>query len=108
MKRILIIMVLAAICLSSFGQKQEEKKKFQIKGQPIVTVFANYHAGIGNANKESGFALDRAYLGYQFSLTEKLSGKVVFDMGSTKVSGSDLERVAYIKNAMLSLSLIHI
>ena len=32
-------MFLAAICLSSFGQKQEEKKKFQIKGQPIVTVF---------------------------------------------------------------------
>lgn len=102
MKRILISVVLAAICLSSFGQQQEEKKKFQIKGQPIVTVFANYHAGIGRANKESGFALDRAYLGYQFSLTEKLSGKVVFDMGSTKVSGSDLERVAYIKNAMLS------
>ena len=50
MKRILISVVLAAICLSSFGQKQEEKKKFQIKGQPIVTVFANYHAGIGNAN----------------------------------------------------------
>ena len=41
MKRILISVVLAAICLSSFGQKQEEKKKFQIKGQPIVTVFAN-------------------------------------------------------------------
>ena len=59
MKRILISVFLAAICLSSFGQKQEEKKKFQIKGQPIVTVFANYHAGIGNANKESGFALDR-------------------------------------------------
>ena len=102
MKRILISVILAAICLSSFGQQQEEKKKFQIKGQPIVTVFANYHAGLGRANKESGFALDRAYLGYQFSLTEKLSGKVVFDMGSTKVSGSDLERVAYIKNAMLS------
>lgn len=46
MKRILISVVLAAICLSSFGQKQEEKKKFQIKGQPIVTVFANYHAGM--------------------------------------------------------------
>ena len=35
MKRILISVVLAAICLSSFGQKQEEKKKFQIKGQPF-------------------------------------------------------------------------
>ena len=92
--------VLIIACMSSFGQ--EEKKKFQITGKPIVTVFANYHAGLGDANKESGFALDRAYLGYQFSLTEKLSGKVVFDMGSTKVDGADLERVAYIKNAMLS------
>jgi len=102
MKRILISMAFIAIYLSSFAQKQEEKKKFQIKGHPIVTVFANYHAGIGRANQESGFALDRAYLGYQFSLTEKLGGKVVFDMGSTKVSGSELERVAYVKNAMLT------
>ena len=29
MKRILISVILAAICLSSFGQQQEEKKKFQ-------------------------------------------------------------------------------
>ncbi len=100
MKKILMSVVLIIACMSSFGQ--EEKKKFQITGKPIVTVFANYHAGLGDANKESGFALDRAYLGYQFSLTEKLSGKVVFDMGSTKVDGADLERVAYIKNAMLS------
>ena len=100
MKKILMSVVLIIACMSSFGQ--EEKKKFQITGKPIVTVFANYHAGLGDANKKSGFALDRAYLGYQFSLTEKLSGKVVFDMGSTKVDGADLERVAYIKNAMLS------
>lgn len=100
MKKILMSVILIIACLSSFGQ--EEKKKFQITGKPIVTVFANYHAGLGSANKESGFALDRAYLGYQFSLTEKLSGKVVFDMGTTKVDGADLERVAYIKNAMLS------
>ena len=100
MKKILMSVVLIIACMSSFGQ--EEKKKFQITGKPIVTVFANYPAGLGDANKESGFALDRAYLGYQFSLTEKLSGKVVFDMGSTKVDGADLERVAYIKNAMLS------
>lgn len=102
MKRILISVVFVAICFSSFAQKQEEKKEFQIKGHPIVTVFANYHAGIGRANQESGFALERAYLGYQFSLTEKLGGKVVFDISSTKVSGSDLERVAYVKNAMLT------
>ena len=52
MKRILISVILAAICLSSFGQQQEEKKKFQIKGQQIVTVFANYQDGLRLAIKE--------------------------------------------------------
>lgn len=85
MKRILISVVLAAICLSSFGQKQEEKKKFKSRDNRLLPFSRTIMPGIGNANKESGFALDRAYLGYQFSLTEKLSGKVVFDMGSTKV-----------------------
>jgi len=103
MKRILFTVVLAVLVLNGFAQETQKEKTFKITGSPIVTVFANYHVGIGNANKESGFALDRAYLGYQFKLTDQLSGKVVFDMGSTKVSGSDLERVAYVKNAMLSL-----
>lgn len=102
MKRILFTIILAALSISSFAQEEKKESKFKITGSPIVTVFANYHAGIGRANQESGFALDRAYFGYQFSLTSKLSGKLVFDIGSTKVSGSDLERVAYVKNAMLS------
>ena len=102
MKRILFTAILTTLFLSSFAQDTPQAKKFKITGSPIVMVFANYHAGIGRANKESGFALDRSYLGYQFKLTEKLSGKVVFDIGPTKVADSDLERVAYVKNAMLS------
>ena len=40
MKRILISVVLAAICLSSFGQKQEEKKKFQDAATHIPMLYA--------------------------------------------------------------------
>lgn len=82
--------------------KQETKTELKITGKPIVAVYANYSAGLGNANGQSGFNLDRSYLGYQFNFSKDLGGKVVFDVGSTKVAGSDLERVAYIKNAMLS------
>lgn len=73
-------------------------------GKPVVTVFANYHAGLGSANGDSGFELDRSYLGYRFRLNEKLSGRVIFDVGPTKAEGAELERVAYVKNAMLTWS----
>lgn len=84
----------------SFLSAQEQK--ITISGKPIVTLFANYHAGIASANDRSGFELDRSYLGYQFLLTPNFSGRVVFDVGPTKTEGADLERIAYVKNAMLS------
>ncbi|CCZ06994.1 hypothetical protein [Culturomica sp.] len=79
-----------------------QEQKITITGKPIVTLFANYHTGLGHANSSSGFELDRAYLGYQFKLTENFGGKVIFDIGETNLKGADLERVAYVKNAMLS------
>lgn len=101
MKQFLLFIVFIIITQTSFGNNKEEKK-FKLTGKPILTIFANYHVGLGRANKESGFSLDRSYLGYQANITEHLSGKVVFDIGSTKVEGADIERVAYVKNAMLS------
>ncbi|MGL5683237.1 MAG: hypothetical protein ACRDDZ_09370 [Marinifilaceae bacterium] len=98
MKRINLLLVLIVCALTTVGQE----KKFEIKGKPVVTIFGNYHAGFGSANGDSGFELERSYLGYEFSVTEKLGGKVVFDIGSSKVEGSDLERIAYVKNAMLT------
>lgn len=98
MKKTLLLFIVAIIAQHVSAQE----KTFQFSGKPIVTIFANAHAGLGSANKNSGFELERSYLGYQFSVTKQLSGKVVFDIGSSKVSGSDLERIAYVKNAMLS------
>lgn len=107
MKTILFFTVFTIISIASFSQepneeKTEEKKEFKLKGKPIVTIFANYSAGLGHANGESGFALERSYLGYQFEVMKELGGKVIFDVGPTKVPGSDLERVAFVKNAMLT------
>lgn len=107
MKKILFLTVFAIISIPTFAQetkveKTEEKTEFKLTGKPIVTIYANYSAGLGHANKESGFALERSYLGYQFKVSNNLGGRVVFDVGPTKIPGSDLERVAYVKNAMLS------
>lgn len=97
-KKLLTTSTLLVMILCVFAQE----KKFSFTGKPIVTIFGNYHNGLGHANKNSGFDLERSYLGYQFSVTKELSGKVVFDIGPSKVAGSDLERIAYIKNAMLT------
>lgn len=97
-KKLLLTLMCAASMLTLFSQE----KTFTFTGKPIVTVYANYHAGLGSANSESGFQLERSYLGYQFTVTKSLSGKVVFDIGTSKVKDSDLERIAYVKNAMLT------
>lgn len=103
MKRTIItILCTVLVTLSLTAQEEMKEKKFSITGKPIVTLFGNFHAGLGHANKNTGFDLERSYLGYQFKVTENLGGKVVFDIGPSKVSGSDLERIAYVKNAMLS------
>lgn len=101
MKRIVFLTLLTAACLRGTGQ-EPEKKGFKLQFKPILTVYANYHAGLGSANGESGFALDRSYIGLEAQVTERLSGKVVLDVGPTNVEGSDLERVTYVKNAMLA------
>lgn len=101
MRRTIILCLLVAAAQSGFGQN-ETGKKFKLKGKPILTIYANYHAGLGRANGDSGFELDRSYIGYEAAITEGLSGKVVLDIGPTKAEGAELERVAYVKNAMLS------
>ena len=101
MRRFIILLLLVATGQICAGQS-EKKEKFKLKGKPILTIFANYHAGLGRANGTAGFALDRSYIGYEARVTERLSGKVVLDIGPTNVDGAALERVAYVKNAMLS------
>lgn len=100
MKRVIIFILLIAAGQNGFGQAKGERK-FKLKGKPILTIFANYHAGLGRANGDAGFELDRSYIGYETDITERLSGKVVLDIGPTQAEGAELERVAYVKNAML-------
>ena len=102
MKAKLIIVVLISISLPLFVQGQDAKSDFKPNGKAIITIFSDFHTGLGTAANESGFGLERAYLGYQYTFSPNWSGKVIFDMGSSNLAGSSLERIAYVKNAMLS------
>ncbi len=73
----------------------------EFKSSPFVTIFSNYHYGFGEQQSNSGFGLDRAYLGYKFSYGN-WSGQATLDFGSTGLSDSKLDLVAYIKNASVA------
>ena len=87
-------------CIGIATQAQETKVE-EPKGRAIVQVFGNFHAGFGNEKGDRGFELERSYLGYEYKFGDALSVKGVMDIGKSG-DVSDYQRIAYIKNAMVS------
>ena len=94
--------ILAGIlaCIGITAQAQDAKVE-EPKGKAIVQVFGNFHSGFGETNNDRGFELERSYLGYEYKLNNSLSVKGVMDIGKSS-DVSDYQRIAYIKNAMVS------
>ena len=87
-------------CIGITAQAQNTKTE-EPKGKAIVQVFGNFHSGFGTENDDRGFELERSYLGYEYKLSKGLSVKGVMDIGKSN-DVSDYQRIAYIKNAMVS------
>lgn len=102
MKAKLIKLVLTSLMVGScFSMQAQEVKNESSKGNAIVQGFWNLHTGLNAESHNLGFELERSYIGYQYNLTNGLSIKGVMDIGSPK-GVSDYQRLAYIKNAMVS------
>ena len=87
-------------CIGITAQAQDAKVE-EPKGKAIVQVFGNFHSGFGANNDDRGFELERSYLGYECKLGDGLSVKGVMDIGKSS-DVSDYQRIAYIKNALVS------
>lgn len=87
-------------CISITAQAQDAKTN-EPKGKAIIQVFGNFHSGFGAENDDRGFELERSYLGYEYKLGDGLSVKGVMDIGKSS-DVSDYQRIAYIKNALVS------
>ncbi len=83
------------------GAQAQNAKVEEPKGKAIVQVFGNFNTGFGAENDERGFELERSYLGYEYNLGNGLSVKSVLDMGKSS-DVSDNNRLAYVKNAMIT------
>ena len=87
-------------CIGINAQAQNVKTE-EPKGKAIVQVFGNFHTGFGAENDDRGFELERSYLGYEYKFGNGLSAKAVMDIGKSS-DVSDYQRIAYVKNAMVS------
>ena len=96
-KNLIAAAILACIGINANAQ---EVKAEEPKGKAIVQTFGNFNVNFGNDNGR-GFDLERTYLGYEYKLENGLSIKSVMDIGKSN-DVTDLQRIAYIKNAMLS------
>ena len=95
-----VILAGVLACMGIAAQAQDTKVE-EPKGKAIVQVFGNFHSGFGAENDDRGFELERSYLGYEYKLGNGLSVKGVMDIGKSN-NVSDYQRIAYIKNAMVS------
>ena len=97
-KRFILAGLMACLCL---GANAQEKKVEEPKGKAIVQVFGNFNTGFGADNDSRGFELERSYLGYEYDLGNGLKIKSVMDIGKSS-DVSDNQRLAYVKNAMIT------
>ena len=96
--KVILAGFLACIGIAAYAQ---DAKVEEPKGKAIVQMFGNFHSGFGAENDDRGFELERSYLGYEYKLDKELSVKGVMDIGKSN-DVSDYQRIAYIKNAMVS------
>lgn len=59
-----------------------QSETFVPHGKPIVKVFSDFSTHINNGKTQSGFQISRAYFGYNYQLSQHISGQVVFDVAN--------------------------
>lgn len=85
--------------LSLFPTFSQDKEPFQPSGKIIARSFFDFSQGFGNANRESGFDLTRAFLGYNYRFTRTLQAQVIIDGAS---GNSDGKLEVYVRNAFVN------
>ncbi len=97
-KRIVYALLLAGLVFQAASAETSEDKEKRGNFKPILTAFTNFHSGFGEENDDRGFALERCYLGFKYSLPSNLEFRGVIDIGSFPKE-SDNQRFAFIKYA---------
>ncbi|TFH39543.1 MAG: hypothetical protein E4G95_00880 [Bacteroidia bacterium] len=99
MKKRYLLIITALMLLAGSTYSQESDGGFKPSGKPFIKVYTNYHSTFTEGEASKMFEIQRAYLGYQYNLGEKLSGAVTLDVGDPNFG--DLHMTAYLKTAYI-------
>ncbi len=88
---------LAFTLLAGTAKAQEADAEFKPSGKAFFKVYTNYHSTWTNGEANRAFQIQRAYFGYQYQLSEYISGKLTLDVGDPHFG--DLDMTAYLKHA---------
>jgi hypothetical protein len=102
MNKFALLSTMLVLFLSHLWAQDE----FKPSGNATGKVFSNFHYIL--KDNRSAFQLQRAYLGYNYNLSEQFSTSVIFDVGTPEISVMDtsvrtsLDYTAYVKIASLT------
>ncbi len=96
-------LVILLVFLPALVYSQNQEDHFISYGKFNGKIFSNFHFDLLSEEHESAFAVERAYFGYDYWLSENFSVKLKLDIGSPNQESSYdiLKRYAYFKNAAL-------
>lgn len=96
-----ILLIFSVISLYQFSFSQNE----EIKSKPIVEIFSDFHTSLDNRRSgPSGFSLNRAWIGYDYSIDKIFYAEWILNTGSPDElgTGSKPRRYAYFREASFS------
>lgn len=99
MKRTYIILCLISIFSFSMTRAQDSLT-FKPSGEIIARGFLDYSTGFGHVNKEKGFDIKRAFLGYSYKINPTLSAQVIIDAAAGKTPTNSLG--VHVRNVALN------
>jgi hypothetical protein len=79
----------------------------EITGKPIIEIFTDFHFNLArDTNNKTGFALNRAYFGYNYLLDQNFSATLIVDIGTPEdlAEGSKARRYAHFREASIGYS----
>jgi len=96
-RNLFIVTLLIITAVGTYSQ--EPAAGFKPYGKPFIKIFTNYHSTFTDGEASKMFEIQRAYLGYQYFLSDRLSGALTLDVGDPNFG--DLHMTAYLKTAYI-------
>lgn len=99
-KELTLIFLLALLIRFPFFEvNAQTDNDFTPYGKPLVLIYTNVNSSFTKSGNSKAFELTRAYLGFEYFFSKKISSRVNIDIGDPGIS--KLQMTAFIKNAFL-------